>query len=222
MTAFATIREEAEKRAGGREALEARLPSPKPAAALRALADDRYFSMMTLRIFQAGLKHAMVAAKWPAFETAFHGFDPRRVRAMNDEDLDRLLGDKSLIRHGGKMTATLRNAGAFCALIEEKGSFGDYLADWPGAETVALWQDLARRFSQLGGNSGPRFLRAAGKDTFVLTPDVLRALERWAGLTGKPTSKRGQAEAQAQFNAWAEESGLALCQISMILAIAAG
>ena len=58
---------------------------------------------MSLRIFRAGLKHSLVDAKWPAFEEAFHGFDPRRVRAMSDEALDALLGDSRLIRHGGNL-----------------------------------------------------------------------------------------------------------------------
>ena len=139
---------------------------------MRAESDDRYFSLMTRRIFRAGLKHDMVDAKWPAFEEAFSGFDPRAVRAMNDEDLDRLMSDKRLIRHGGKMTACLRNAAALCDLIEESGSFGAYLAAWPGSDIVGLWHDLARRFTQLGGNSGPMFLRMAGKDTFVISPYV--------------------------------------------------
>ena len=101
MTDFTPILKAAEARAGGASPLEARLPAPKRAAGLRALRDDRYLSLMSLRIFRAGLKHSLVDAKWPAFESAFQGFEPRRVRAMNDEDIEALLGDRRLIRHGG-------------------------------------------------------------------------------------------------------------------------
>ena len=59
---------------------------------------------MSRRIFQAGLKHSMVDAKWPAFEEVFFGFEPRRVRAMSDEALEALLGDARLIRHWGKLS----------------------------------------------------------------------------------------------------------------------
>ncbi len=69
---------------------------------LAAEADDRYLSRMSLRIFRAGLKHSLVDAKWPAFEEAFAGFEPRRVRAMSDEALEGLLADKRLIRHWRK------------------------------------------------------------------------------------------------------------------------
>ena len=46
-----------------------------------------------------------------------------------------------------------------------------------GDGIVELWEALAKRFSQMGGNSGPSFLRMVGKDTFVLTHSVTAALE---------------------------------------------
>ena len=218
MTNFQTILKAAQARAGGPEALENRLPVPKPADELRAVGDDRYLSLMSLRIFRAGLKHSMVDAKWPAFEEAFHGFEPRRVRMMSDDDLDTLLTDKRLIRHGGKIKSVRANAAAVCDLADEAGSVGVYLADWPGTRIVELWEDIAKRFSQLGGNSGPYFLRMAGKDTFVLTPFVVRALNHWGACDGEPKGKGARRAVQDAFNAWAEESGRPLCQISMTLA----
>ena len=219
MTDFARIIDAARTRAGGKEALEARLPVPSGPDALRARSDDRYLSLMALRIFRAGLKHSMVDAKWPAFEEAFLGFEPRRVTAMSDEAMDALLADKRLIRHGGKMMAVRENAGAMLALAEEAGSMGAYLADWPGEEIVGLWQDLAKRFKQLGGNSGPVFLRMAGKDSFILTPDVVRALQHWGTVESAPKGKRAQAQVQAAFNDWVADSQRPLSQISMILAL---
>jgi 3-methyladenine DNA glycosylase Tag len=217
MVAFAKIRKAAEKRLGAEE-LAKRLPKVKSPASLRKVGDDRYLSLMALRIFRAGLKHEMVDAKWPAFETAFHGFDPRRVRAMSDEDVEKLMGDVRLIRHLGKLKAVHANAAAMCALVEERGGFGGFLADWPGTEITALWQDLAKRFSQLGGNSGPYFLRMAGKDTFILTPSVVAALNHWGAFKGEPKGKGDRAAVQSLFNAWAEETGLPLAHLSMTLA----
>lgn len=218
MTPFKDIEAAAERRAGGPEALAGRLPTAKTAEALRAVSDDRYLSLMSLRIFRAGLKHSLVDAKWPAFEEVFQGFEPRRVRAMSDEAIEGLLSDRRLIRHGGKMRAVRDNAAAFCVLAEEQGSFGAYLADWPESEIVGLWDDLAKRFKQLGGNSAPTFLRMAGKDSFVPTDDVARALVHWGALDSPPKGKRDRARMQEAFNAWAEESGRPLCEISMILA----
>ncbi len=112
MTSFQAILETARTRYGA-AALDARLPTPKTADQLRAVSDDRYLSQMSRRIFHAGLKHSMVDAKWPAFEEVFRGFDPRQVRAMPDEALEALLGDKRLIRHWGKLKYN-RVSATFC------------------------------------------------------------------------------------------------------------
>ena len=222
MTRFATIYGKAEARAGGADALAARLPSPLSSAELCALGDDRYLSLMSRRIFRAGLKHSLVDAKWPAFEEAFLRFDPKRVRALSEDQLDALMRDRRLIRHWGKIKAVCANAAEMGRIADAKGSVGAYLADWPACDIVGLWDELARRFAQMGGNSGPYFLRMAGKDTFLLTADVLRALERWAGLTIAPSSKRARREAGEAILRWAGEAARPLCQVSMILALSTG
>jgi len=214
---FTTIFDAARTRHGA-GAIEARLPHPKSASDLAAIPDDRYLSQMSLRVFRAGLKHSLVDAKWPAFEEVFDGFDPRRVRAMPDEALEKLLGDTRLIRHWGKLKSIRDNAAAMLAIDEEFGSFGSWLATWPGSNIVELWDALSARFSQMGGASGPMFLRMVGKDTFVLSKSVVAALHHWAGLP-PPKNRKDRAAAQACFNAWAAESGLPLSQMSLILAL---
>jgi len=222
MISFRPILEAAQARAGGAAALEARLPRPKTDAELRGLADDRYLSLISLRIFRAGLRHAMVDAKWPAFEAAFEGFEPRRLRMLSDEDLDALLTDRRLIRPAAKMHAVRANAVALHQIAGESGSFGAYLAEWPGADVVGLWDDLAQRLRQMGGNSGPYFLRMAGKDTFLLSGDVGRALQAQGVVARPPKGKGDRRKAQAAFNDWAAETGRPLSQLSMILALSLG
>ncbi|MBV9829695.1 MAG: DNA-3-methyladenine glycosylase I [Alphaproteobacteria bacterium] len=218
MTLFEAILQAARMRTGA-AALELRLPQPKSATDLRATGDDRYLSLMSLRIFRAGLKHSVVDAKWPAFEEVFHGFEPRRVRGMPDEELEKLLGDSRLIRHGGKLKAVRDNAATMLDIGAEHGGFGGWLAAWPGSDIVGLWEALAKRFSQLGGNSGPMFLRMAGKDTFVLSPSVAAALQHWGVLMAPPKTRQDRAGAQEAFNHWAAETQRPLCQLSMILAL---
>ncbi len=214
---FAPILEAARTRLGA-ATLEARLPQPRSAAELKATPDDRYLSQMSLRIFRAGLKHSLVDAKWPAFEEVFGGFEPRRVRAMPDEALEALLGDTRLIRHWGKLKSVRDNATAMITVAEEHGTFGAWLADWPQTTIVDLWEALAKRFSQMGGNSGPTFLRMVGKDTFIPTPSVVAALKHWGAADAPPKNRKDRGAVQSYFNAWAEETGRPLCQLSLILA----
>jgi hypothetical protein len=103
-------------------------------------------------------------------------------------------------------------------LAGEAGSMGAWLADWPRDDVVGLWQELGKRFSQLGGNSGPYFLRMAGKDTFLLTDAVVKALNHWDAFVGSPKSKGDRRRVQEVFNAWHQASSRPLCQLSMILA----
>lgn len=205
-------------RFGSRQALEARLPMPKAQAELRSLSDDRYLSTIALRVFRAGLKHSVVDARWPAFEEAFFGFDPHKVVLFSAEHIERLMGDSRLIRHLAKLRSVPRNAQMVLDLSQEYGSMGNLIADWPTEDIVGLWRLLARRGNQLGGLSVPRFLRMVGKDTFVLTGDVIAALRAQGVIDGKATSQRDQAAVQEAFNQLAQESGRPLCQLSIMLA----
>jgi 3-methyladenine DNA glycosylase Tag len=200
------------------QALEAALPQPASSESLKRVADDRYLSLITRRIFRAGLKHSLVDAKWPAFEEVFFGFDPEKVVLMGGERLERLMQDTRIIRHLGKLNSVPRNAQMVLDIRREKGGFGHFLADWDITDTVSLWQLLAKRGSQLGGLSVPRFLRMAGKDTFVPTQDVVAALKAQNVIDKNPTSQRDRAAMQAAFNHWHEESGRPLCQLSVMLA----
>lgn len=219
MTHFQTIYEEALFREGDEAVLKANLPVPKNRNELLALDNCFYLSVMSRRIFRAGLKHSMVDAKWPAFEEVFHGFDVERVRMMSDEALEALLQDKRIIRHWGKIKSVRANAQAIYELCNEHESVGNYLATWPTEQIVTLWDDLKNRFTQLGGNSGPYFLRMSGKDTFLLTPFVVRALIKWNAIEAEPKAKKAKQRVQDIFNQWSEEGERPLCQISMILAL---
>ena len=215
---FEAIEERARARLGGAQALVERLPIPKSVDELRAMPDDRYLSEMSRRIFRAGLKYSLVDGKWPAFEEVFFGFEPQRVVAMTDEETEALLQDKRLIRHWGKLKSVRANAAAIVRLGDEAGGMGAWLAAWPREDIVGLWRELGRRFSQLGGNSGPYFLRMVGKDTFLLTDSVVKALNHWDAFAGTPKGKADRQRGQEAFNAWHRATSRPLCHLSMILA----
>jgi 3-methyladenine DNA glycosylase Tag len=208
-------------RFGSQKALDAQLPTALTPAKLRKISADRYLSTMALRVFRAGLKHSLVDAKWPAFEKAFFGFDPDKVVLMSAEHLERLMQDKSIIRHLGKLKSVPRNAQMILDIAHEHGSFGAFIADWPVTEITGLWQYLAKHGTQLGGLSAPRFLRMVGKDTFIPTWDVVAALNAQNIVDKVPSSKRDQALVQEVFNQWHADSGLSMCQLSAMLAFTA-
>jgi hypothetical protein len=70
----------------------------------------------------------------------------------------------------------------------------------------------------MGGNSGPMFLRMAGKDSFIFSEGVVKALVHWGAVDAPPKGKGDRKRVQALFNAWAKATGRPLCQLSMTLA----
>ena len=185
---------------------------------LSVIPDDRIFSLLTRRIFRAGLKHALVDAKWPAFEQAFYHFNPEAVQEMSDEMLESLMRNDQIVRHFGKIKATRENAMLMVDLAREYGSVARLIADWPEEDITGLWALLKKRGKQLGGNSGAYFLRMLGKDTWAPSEDVVAALKAQGIIDKMPSSQRDQAAAQAAFNQWREQSGRPLCQLSAMLA----
>ena len=206
-------------RFGSLASLEARLPQPATAAQLTAVSDDRYLSLLALRVFRAGLRHSVVDAKWPNFEEVFWQFNPDKVVLMSAEHIERLMQDTRIIRHLGKLRSVPRNAQMVLDIRREYGSFGAFLAQWPSSDIVGLWRYLAKQGQQLGGMSAPRFLRMAGKDTFLLSNDVTAALIAQGIVTKQPSSQRDLAAVQEAFNSWQAQSGRPLCQLSMLLAL---
>ena len=223
MQHFATIRARAAKRKGGDAKLMALLPKVKSAAALARIKDDRLLSDMTKRIFSAGFAWSVIEKKWPGFEAAFLGFEPKRLLAQSDEFWERLASDPRIVRNAQKIMAVRANAQFISDIAGEHGSFGKFLAQWPPADQVGLLDLLAKRGARLGGRTGQFFLRFIGKDCFVLSMDVVACL-RASGLdiSENPSSKKDLRRIQEQFNAWAEETGLPLTHLSRICAMSIG
>ncbi len=84
---------------------------------------QRLFEKVCLEGFQAGLSWLTVLRKRPAFREVFAGFDPATVAAFDDDDVERLLADARIIRHRGKVEATIANARAVLAMRRDGESF---------------------------------------------------------------------------------------------------
>jgi len=220
---FKTIRARAEKRKGGPKGLEKLLPRKPDMKALAKISDDRILSEMTKRVFSAGFAWSVIEAKWPGFEKAFLGFKPAKLTFQPDDFWDSLLSDTSIVRNGAKIASVRENAAFVQEIASEHGSFGKFLAKWPSSDQIGLLNLLAKRGSRLGGNTGQMFLRFVGWDGFVTSQDVVACL-RDAGLdiAAEVTSKGDLAKVQAQFNAWAAETGLPYVHLSRICAMSIG
>ncbi|MFC4296475.1 DNA-3-methyladenine glycosylase I [Castellaniella hirudinis] len=201
-------------------ALEAFLPQSLTPQALKEQGDDRYLSAMTRRVFHAGVQHTMVDAKWPEFEKAFEGFVPEIMAQLGPDQIEAHMKNERIIRDRAKIKSIPENARFILDIRQERGAgFGAFLADWPDTDTIGLWRLLAKRGARLGGRSAAGFLRLAGKDTFLLTSDVVARLKAAGVIDREPTSQRDQQAVQDAFNALQQASGRPLCQLSALMSL---
>lgn len=99
--------------------------------------DDRtLFEFLLLDSFQAGLSWAVILRKRASFRAAFADFDPARVAAFGDADVERLLADAGIVRNRQKVNATISNAAAFLEVQEEFGSFDRFIWRFVGGAPI--------------------------------------------------------------------------------------
>ena len=99
------------------------------------LRDERaLYELLCLEGFQAGLSWITILRKRPAFRDAFQRFDPEAVARFTEHDVDRLLDDPGIVRHRGKISATIANAQAVVAMHEAGTSLDQVV--WSHAPAV--------------------------------------------------------------------------------------
>lgn len=89
--------------------------------------DQHLFEMLILEGAQAGLSWETVLKKREGYRKAFHHFDPVKVAAMKDEELEALRENSEIIRNRLKINSTRQNAKVFLEIQKEFGSFDRYL-----------------------------------------------------------------------------------------------
>ena len=220
---FKSIQARAAKRKGGEKVLASLMPKKRDNKALAKLTDDRVLAEMARRVFCAGFVWSVIDKKWPGFEEAFLGFNPKRLLFQPAEFWEKLTQDTRIVRNPTSIRSVRENAKFVTDIAAEHGSFGKFLAAWPADDQIGLLEIFAKRGSRLGGFSGQYLLRFLGRDSFILTGDLMMCL-RDAGvpISEKGTSKKDQKLAQAQINEWARESGLPLTHISRICSMSIG
>jgi DNA-3-methyladenine glycosylase I len=92
--------------------------------------DHRLFEKICLEGFQSGLSWLTILRKRDRFREVFAQFDFNVVAAFSDADVERLLGDAGIIRHRGKIEATINNAQRACEMVEAEGSIVDWVWQW--------------------------------------------------------------------------------------------
>jgi len=125
--------------------------------------DRRLFEKISLEGFQCGLSWLTILNKREAFREVFAGFDYHVVARFGPREVDRLLREARIVRHRGKIEATIGNARRACELESEFGSLQAYFWGFQPREAKALSKDLKRHgWRFVGPTTVYAFMQAMG------------------------------------------------------------
>ena len=149
----------------------------------KTFTDSEYFQILMVIPFYSGFRAETVNNKLDVITGYFGDF--KKVAGYDAAKIAEILDDPGMIRHSGKVNATVKNARAFKAITEKYGTFQQYIDSFSPKlsleNLMRLREDLQRRFSYLGKITAYHFLTDIGMD--VLKPDrVIRRIFFRLGL----------------------------------------
>ncbi len=139
--------------------------------------DQRLFEKLCLESFQSGLSWRTILNKRDNFRAAFHHFDFHHVASFNEHDVQRLLQDVGIIRHRGKIEATINNAKRAQEMVKQEGSLAAFFwryepdpdslvapqTQTTSVESIALAKELKKRgWKFFGPTTAFAFMQAMG------------------------------------------------------------
>ncbi len=143
--------------------------------------DQKLFEYLTLESAQAGLSWYTILIRREGYKEAFNQFNIKEVAQFSTDKVNELLLNDKIIRHKGKIEATINNAKCFMLIQKEFGSFSHYLwgfvnnktlvnvfknkEDYPATSPLSdlLSKDLKKRgFKFLGSTTCYAFIQACG------------------------------------------------------------
>lgn len=151
--------------------------------------DHRLFEKICLESFQSGLSWRTILAKRENFRSAFHKFDFDKISRFTQRDINRLLKDEGIIRHRGKIEATINNAKRAKELVKQEGSLAAFFWRYePDAkqltkpqsvststESIALSKDLKKLgWKFVGPTTAYAFIQAMGLINDHATDCIIR------------------------------------------------
>lgn len=106
--------------------------------------DHKIFEFLILEGMQAGLSWMTILRKRENFREAYDGFDPFKIAQYDEGKVAELVANPGIIRHRGKIEASINNARAFLQVQSEFGSFDTYIWQFVGGKPIVnAWRSLA-------------------------------------------------------------------------------
>lgn len=181
----------------------------------RSRTDAEYFRILVEVIFYSGFRAATVTAKL----TKIHGHFPdyQTVANYSDEQVGKIFADSSMIRNRIKINACVKNAKVFREIVQEYGSFQNYVDNFSSSSSfenlMLLKEELEYRFDGLGRITTYHFMTEIGMP--VLKPD--RVISRIFKRLGLIENEEQLLKTVIQGRKFAESTGHPIRYIDIVL-----
>jgi endonuclease III len=142
---------------------------------------------LTRAVF-SGIRNGIIEDRWPAISDAFSGFDFHKVAEYDENDVKELMESERIIRHEGKVKATIFNAKKMVEIIEQYGSFKNYLNSFPSIDSlIEKLQGYYGGFKGIGERNVYEFCKEISIQTIKPDRQIQKVFTR-LGLIGKKAS----------------------------------
>ncbi len=133
--------------------------------------DHKHFEFLTLEGAQAGLSWSTILRKRDGYRRAFANFDPAKVARFTPAKIEKLLLDPGIIRNRSKVECAVSNAKQFLKLVDEIGSFDNYIWSFVGGKPIV------NKWKQSGQ------IPATSKESDALAADLKKRGFKFVGST---------------------------------------
>jgi 3-methyladenine DNA glycosylase Tag len=149
--------------------------------------DKDYFETLTRAVF-SGIRNNIIEGRWHAISNAFSGFNFHKVADYDENKLQELMENNRIIRHEGKIKATIFNAKKMVEIVRQYDSFKNYLNSFPSVDSlIEKLQGYYDGFKGIGERNVFEFLKEIGFST--IKPDLqVRKVFLRLGLIGEKAS----------------------------------
>lgn len=98
--------------------------------------DKKHFEYLLMEVMQCGLNWTMMLKKRDIFRTCFDNFEFRIIADYDEHKVQSIMDTEGMIRSRRKIEAIINNARCYLKVIEEYGSFDDYLWSFSDHHTM--------------------------------------------------------------------------------------
>jgi endonuclease III len=133
----------------------------------------------------SGIRNGIIEDRWPAISDAFSDFDFHIVAKYDEEKIQELMDNEEIIRHEGKIKATIFNAKKIAEIVEQYSSFSNYLNSFSSIDDlVEQLQGCYGGFKGVGERNVYEFLKEISVQTIKPDRQVRKVFLR-LGLIGE-------------------------------------